>query len=151
VIYILYISAFGIKCEIIYGSLEARMSKSKKVVVVDDDLKTTTLAEKVLTLSGFQVLSADDGKKGLELVKKEKPDLLICDLLLPGIHGVELCRLVKQDPELDNVKVITMSAVYNESSYRLEMDCNADAFLEKPFGMEDLERLLKKVKLWDKE
>ena len=123
------------------------MRKNKKVVVIDDDSKTIMLVEKVLTLLGFQVRSADEGKKGLEMVKNEKPDLLICDLLLPGLHGAELCRSVKQNPELDNVKVIIMSAVYNESSYKREMDCKADAFINKPFSVEDLENLVKKVGL----
>jgi two-component system alkaline phosphatase synthesis response regulator PhoP len=124
------------------------MSKNKKVVVIDDDLKTIMLVEKVLELLGFQVLSADEGKKGLEMVKKEKPDLLICDLLLPGMHGSELCKSVKQDPELDNVKVVIISAVYNESSYKREMDCKADAFIKKPFGVEDLESLMRRLGLW---
>lgn len=121
------------------------MSKSKKAVVVDDDKKTIMLVEDILIPLGFQVFCAEEGKEAMELVKKEKPDIFICDLLLPVIHGVELCNMVKQDPALDNVKVIAISAVYNESYYKRALDCKADTFIEKPFSVEDFGQLVKEV------
>ncbi len=121
------------------------MSGSKKAVVVDDDKKIIMLVDAILSPLGYEVVTALEGKKALELVKKEKPELFICDLLLPGIHGVELCNMIKQDPELENVKIIAISAVYRESNYKLALDCRADAFIEKPFGMDDLEHLITEI------
>jgi len=121
------------------------MIENKSVVVVDDDQKTIIMVGEILSLMGFRIFAADDGKKALNAVKKEKPDLFVCDLLLPGIHGAELCNLIRQDPELDNVKIIAMSAVYNERDYKLAMNFKADAFIGKPFGIDEFERLVKKV------
>ncbi|MCU0290030.1 MAG: response regulator [Acidobacteria bacterium] len=121
------------------------MSKNKKAVVVDDDLKTVILIEDILTRLSFQVFNAEEGKKALELVKKEIPDLLVCDLLLPGIHGLELCNTIKKDPTLTSVKIIVISAVYKESNYKLVLDCKAEAFIKKPFTVDDFEKLVEKV------
>lgn len=125
--------------------LEVDMNENKSVVVVDDDQKIIIMVGEILSPMGFRIFAAGDGKKALEAVKKEKPDLFVCDLLLPGIHGAELCYLIRQDPELDNVKIIAMSAVYNERDYKLAMNCRADAFIGKPFGIDEFERLVKEV------
>lgn len=127
------------------GGEESKMNEKKKAVVVDDDLKTVLLVEEILKRLGFQVSSAEEGKKALELVKKEKPAIFICDLLLPGIHGIELCNMIKTDPTLENVKIIVISAVYKEANYKLALDCNADAFVKKPFNVDDFEKLVRRV------
>lgn len=109
-----------------------------KAVIVDDDPKVILVVEKALTQLGFQVFYAYEGKKALELVKSEKPDLLIADILIPGIDGVALCGMVKNDPELDDIKVILITGVYKSPSFRAELDSNADAFIEKPINIEKL-------------
>lgn len=121
------------------------MSDSKSAVVVDDDQKIIIMTGEILSRMGFRIFSAGDGKKGLELIKEVKPDLIICDLLLPGIHGAELCNLIRQDMSLDNTKIIAISAVYNESDYKLVMNCKAEAFIEKPFDIDDFETLVNEV------
>lgn len=121
------------------------MSKIKKAVVVDDDLTTVKLVEEVLKELGFEVFTAEEGKKALELVREKKPDLLIIDLLLPGIHGLKVCNLIKEDSELGNIKIIAMSGVYKESRYRLEFGGDADEFMKKPFSVQDLELIVKKT------
>lgn len=112
---------------------------SKKIVVIDDDRITLTMLEMVFSRLGFQVFSAQDGAEGYELVQKEKPDILISDMLLPKIHGTELCKKIKETPELKQTKVILMTAVYKGPSFRFEArDCGADDFIEKPLDMKDL-------------
>lgn len=114
----------------------------QKVVVVDDDAKVVMLIEEVLTQSGLQVLSAPEGKAALELVKKEKPVLLISDILQPGLDGIGLCQTIKQDPQLENTKVILMSGVYKQASFKLEMACQPDAFIDKPLEVIKLKELV---------
>jgi two-component system alkaline phosphatase synthesis response regulator PhoP len=121
------------------------MSNSKSAVIVDDDQKIIIMTGETLSRMGFRIFSAGDGKKGLKLIKEVKPDLVICDLLLPGIHGAELCNLIRQDMSLDKTKIIAISAVYNESDYKLVMNCKADAFIEKPFDIDDFEHLVNEV------
>jgi DNA-binding response OmpR family regulator len=125
---------------------EDRMNRLKKVVVVDDDLKVTTLVEKALTQKGFQVFTATEGKKALELVENEKPDLLITDILQPGHDGVSLCNLIKQDISLCHIKVIIISGVYNETNFKLLSNCSPDGFIEKPIDVKRLaDMILEKI------
>lgn len=122
------------------------MIESKKVVVVDDDLKVTMMMERWLIKRGFRVFGANEGKKALELLKNEKPDVLVTDILQPGLDGVSLCDLVKNDPMFGDTKVIIISGVYNEASFRTQMDCRPDGFIEKPVDMNNLmELIVKKI------
>ena len=114
-------------------------SMNKKIVVVDDDPKVILVVEKALIQLDFEVFSTGDGNKALELVKKNKPAVLVSDILIPGIDGAALCGLVKNDPEFANTKVILITGVYKDPSFRAELDSSADDFLEKPI---DIERLV---------
>jgi len=122
------------------------MIENRKVVVVDDDAKVIMLVEKVLTQLGFRVFSASEGKKALELVKQEKPVLLISDVLQPGIDGIKLCQGIKEDPQLEAIKVILMSGVYKQASLKREITgCTPDAYLEKPLEVQQLKDLVEKI------
>ena len=120
-----------------------------KIVIIDDDRVTLTMLEMILSRNGYQVLSAQDGEAGLELVSKEKPDAVISDMLLPKIHGLELCSQIKQDPQLKDIKVILMTAVYKGAAFQFEAkDSGADHFIEKPINtnalLERLDQLIKR-------
>ena len=115
-----------------------------KILLVDDDRVTLTMLEMILSRHGYMVLSARDGEEGLALLNKEKPDVLISDMLIPKIHGLELCKKVKQDPQLKNISVILMTAVYKGAAFQFEAkECGADHFVEKPI---DTKGLLDKLK-----
>jgi sigma-B regulation protein RsbU (phosphoserine phosphatase) len=116
------------------------------VVVVDDDAKVIILVEKVLTRLGYRVLTTDNGKRALDWVKNERPVLLISDILQPGIDGVGLCQSIKGDPQLQDIKVILMSGVYKQTSFKREMMGIApDGFIEKPLEVQQLENLVEKT------
>lgn len=118
------------------------MSKGK-ILLVDDDRVTLTMLEMVLSRHGYHVLSAKDGQQGFDLLNEEKPDALISDMLIPKIHGLDLCKKIKQDPQLKTIKVILMTAVYKGASFHFEAkDCGADHFIEKPI---DTKGLLEKL------
>jgi DNA-binding response OmpR family regulator len=110
-----------------------------KIVLVDDDKVTLRFLEHLLVDNLFTILTAQDGEAALELVKREKPSILISDLVLPKIDGVELCKRIKQDPDLKRTKVILMSAVYREAALRsVARDCGADGFVGKPIRSTEL-------------
>ncbi len=110
-----------------------------KIVVADDDRVTLQLLYHVLVDNSFYVYSAQDGQAALDLVKNFLPDILISDLVLPKLDGMELCKKVKQDPDLSGTKVIMMTAVYKGSAFRpLTRDCGADAYIEKPINATSL-------------
>jgi len=71
-----------------------------KIVVIDDDRITLTYTIMTLKREGYEVHRATDGESGLGLVRQLKPDLIICDWMMPGTTGIQVCRTVKQDPEL---------------------------------------------------
>ena len=94
---------------------------SKKVVIVDDDRVTLSILEKALTEAGLEVLTAEDGMKGLDLIQTTNPAVAIVDMLIPKLHGVELCQRVKQNDLLASTKIILMSAVYQYQSFRRDI------------------------------
>lgn len=117
-----------------------------KIAIVDDDRVTLAVIEKALILDGFWVYSAKDGEEGLELVKQEKPDILISDMLMPKIHGVDLCKKVKESHELQHTRVILMSAVYKKIAYKdLIRESGADDFIEKPVDLNTLKGKINKL------
>lgn len=113
---------------------------------MDDDRVTVTMLEMILSRHKYQVLSARDGSRGFELTKEERPDVVISDMLLPKIHGLELCKMIKQEPDLNQTKVILMTAVYKGTAFKFEArECGADFFVEKPIDTNELLALLDKM------
>lgn len=106
-----------------------------KILIVEDDKSTMTLIQHFLRDSGHEIVACRNGEEGLKLVRETTPDLAMIDGLIPGIHGFELCRAIKDDPALPKKpKVILMSSVYRKMKYRSEAaEYKADAFLVKPF------------------
>ncbi len=115
----------------------------RKILIIDDDRVTLTMLEMILSRHKYQVLSAQDGSQGLELIKEERPDAVISDMLIPKTHGLELCKMIKQDPDLAQTKVILMTAVYKGTTFKFEAkECGADFFIEKPINTNELLALL---------
>ena len=111
----------------------------RKIVLVDDDKVTLRYIEHFLVGNLFSVQTALDGETALELVKREKPSILVSDLVLPKLDGVELCKRVKENPDLKQTKVILMSAAYMGATLRsVARDCGADAYVSKPIRSTDL-------------
>lgn len=111
-------------------------SAPKKIVIVEDDRVTLTMLETVLKKQGFQVSTAQDGAAGLALVQLQKPDIVITDMLIPKIHGIDLCQEIRADEELKSTKVILMTAVYKGLHFKQDVDeAGADYCIEKPLDM----------------
>jgi DNA-binding response OmpR family regulator len=111
----------------------------RKILIVDDDRVTVTMLEMILSRQKYQVISAQDGSQGFELTKEQRPDAVISDMLLPKTHGLELCKMIKQNPELNQTKVILMTAVYKGTTFKFQAkECGADFFIEKPINTNEL-------------
>jgi len=119
---------------------------NQKIVIIDDDRITLEILKKHLSQSDFQVFYAQDGQSGWDLVRAEKPDIVITDLLLPKIHGMDLCRKIKEDNDLKGTKVILMTATYKAPAFRLEIaKSGAEEFIEKPLCTSDLMKKIYKL------
>ncbi len=109
----------------------------KKIVIVDDDPEMRDLIAEILR-PHFAIATAEDGVFGLEAVRRERPDLVILDLLMPRMHGFEVCQRIRQDPDLKGTKVlISTSKSYSHDS-ETARTAGADSYIVKPFAIADL-------------
>ncbi len=107
----------------------------KKVLVVDDDAKTVELVKLYLNRDGYRVLTAYDGNEALEIARKSQPDLIVLDLMLPGISGLDICRILRQESE---VPIIMLTALTTDDDRLKGLDLGADDYVTKPFSPREL-------------
>ncbi|HAM51302.1 MAG TPA: DNA-binding response regulator [Nitrospiraceae bacterium] len=110
----------------------------KKILVVDDEPDIVELASYNLTKEGFDVSSALDGEEALHKIRAGNFDLVILDLMLPGIQGMEICRLLRNDPRTQNLPVIMLTAKGEEIDRILGLEIGADDYMTKPFSPREL-------------
>ncbi|MGB2600261.1 MAG: response regulator [Candidatus Omnitrophota bacterium] len=115
---------------------------AKRILVVDDEPLVVKLLATRLEASNYEVISAYDGREGLEKARDEKPDLVIVDLRLPGINGYEICSQLKNDDAFAGIPVIVITGSTDKKDRELAEDASADAYIIKPF---DREVLLSKI------
>ncbi len=109
---------------------------SRSAVVIDDDIRIGELVRLLVEKCGFQVDLERDGNSGLQRVRSRKPDLVITDMLLPGLHGLDICKAIRSDTQLRHVKIIAMTAVFRSRQFQLDArGVRFDALLEKPFDI----------------
>jgi two-component system alkaline phosphatase synthesis response regulator PhoP len=109
-----------------------------KILVVDDEKNIIQLVRFNLEREGYQVLIATDGVSGLELARGEAPDLIVLDVMLPGMNGLEVCRELHQDPATKNIPIIMLSARAEELDRVLGLEMGADDYVTKPFSPREL-------------
>lgn len=112
--------------------------ESKKILVVDDETDIAELVSYNLKKEGFQTDLAHDGEEALRKVKNNKYDLLILDLMLPGIQGLELCRLIRNNPKSSGIPIIMLTAKSEELDKILGLEMGADDYITKPFSIREL-------------
>lgn len=127
---------------------------SKRVLVVDDDPDVRLFNATVVEESGYVPLEADNGEDGLRLIKDEKPDLVILDVLMPKQSGIRLYRELKTDPSLKNVQVVILSGIAKRTFLRSQKALTEfggdpvpepEIYLEKPVEHDELAAVLKKI------
>ncbi len=109
-----------------------------KIFVIEDEEDIREILEYSLTREGFSVTSAEDGLRGLSEVKKTMPDLILLDLMLPGMDGLEICRKLKQAEETSDIAIVMVTAKGEESDIVLGLGLGADDYIVKPFGTKEL-------------
>jgi phosphate regulon transcriptional regulator PhoB len=109
-----------------------------KILVVDDEPDIVELVTYNLKKEGFLVVSASDGEEALKLIKKNQYDLVILDLMLPGIQGVDLCRTIRSNPATERLPIIMLTAKSDESDRVLGLEMGADDYISKPFSVKEL-------------
>jgi phosphate regulon transcriptional regulator PhoB len=121
------------------------MAEPKRVLVVDDETDLVELVSYNLNKEGFIVDSASDGETALTKIRKGRYDLVILDLMLPGIQGFELCRILRNDPGTEALPVIMLTAKGEEVDRILGLEMGADDYITKPFSPRELVARVKAV------
>ncbi len=112
------------------------------ILVVDDDPEIVSLLSTRLGRRGYKISTASDGVKAIEIAKKELPDLVLLDVMMPGKSGWEVARVLKQDPVTQNVKIMMVSAIGEKTNELTAPIYGADAHIDKPFEFEKLEKMI---------
>lgn len=116
---------------------------SQKVLVVDDEQSIVTLLQYNLKQSGFEVVTAYDGEEGLEKIFSEKPDIVVLDLMLPKMDGVEVCKSVRN--EKNQVPILMLTAKDDEFDKVLGLELGADDYMTKPFSPREVIARIKAI------
>jgi len=116
---------------------------SKKILIVDDEEDLVESVRFPLEMEGFHVLVSYDGEDALNLARKENPDLILLDLMLPRLDGYKVCQLLKSDDRHKHIPILMLTAKSQAKDMALGMETGANAYITKPFDIRDL---LKKVK-----
>ena len=108
------------------------MSNQYKILLVDDEQDILEFLSYNLKKEGFELLTANDGNKGLALAKKHKPDLVILDVMMPGMDGIEVCEKIRELDELDDVLILFLTARAEDYSELAGFSAGADDYITKP-------------------
>lgn len=113
-------------------------STKKTILIIEDEKDIAELLAFNLENDEFNTLLANNGESGIKIARKRKPDLIILDLMLPGIHGLDVCRIIKGDPELKNIFIVMLTALGQEESIVKGLEVGADDYITKPFSFKIL-------------
>jgi two-component system alkaline phosphatase synthesis response regulator PhoP len=108
---------------------------AQKILVIDDEPKIVEICQDYLKADGYDVISAVDGPNGLAAIRTEKPDLIVLDLMLPGMNGLDLCKQLRRE---SNVPVIMLTARVDEADKLAGLELGADDYITKPFSPREL-------------
>ena len=125
---------------------------SNKILVIEDNAEVRENIQEILELSNYEVVTAENGKRGVEKAKSENPDLIICDIMMPELDGYGVLYMLGKDTETAGIPFIFLTAKTEKSDFRKGMNLGADDYLTKPFEEMDLlntiERRLNKSKMF---
>lgn len=107
------------------------MSKDARILIVDDDMTLRELYEERMKQEGYVILSASDGEEALEKAVKEKPDLILLDIMMPKINGIDVMKMLREKEETDKIPIIILTALVQEIGKVKEMMKPGDGYLVK--------------------
>lgn len=122
---------------------------NKKIALIEDNHEMRENIQEILELANYKVYSAENGKKGVELIKSEKPDLILCDIMMPELDGYGVLYMVSKNPETASIPFIFLTAKSEKDDFRKGMNMGADDYLTKPFEdtelLDAIEKRLKRI------
>ena len=119
--------------------------KAYTILIIEDEPDISDLIEYNLTQSGYSILVSDNGEKGIEITRKHLPDLILLDLMLPGINGIDVCSILKNDKHTSDILIIMLTALGQEEDIVNGLESGADDYVTKPFSFPVLEARIQSV------
>lgn len=116
-----------------------------KILIVDDDVTITELMKALMVMEGHQPTTVNDSTKALEVANSVQPDLITLDLMMPGLTGFDLCKLIHEDPKFADIPIMIVSARDDHESKEKAKELGAKDYLTKPFGVDDLIQKVKEL------
>jgi DNA-binding response OmpR family regulator len=107
---------------------------TQKIIIVDDEPNIAIPLEFLMQHNGYDVLVAQSGEETVELISKNIPDLILLDVMLPGINGFQVCEIIRLNPEWKKIKVIFLTAHHSELEITKGLKLGADDYITKPFS-----------------
>ena len=111
---------------------------AQKILVIEDEPDIRKLVQYNLVQDNFKVLEAEDGEQALKILKRDKPNLVILDLMLPGLSGLEICRALREHPETARLPILMLTARAGEADKVIGLEMGADDYLAKPFSPREM-------------
>src|SRR5574339_869965 len=111
----------------------------KSVLVIEDNKDIRENTAEILDLAGYKTFTAENGKKGVDVAMKEKPDVIVCDIMMPELDGYGVLHLLRKNEETQNIPFIFLTAKTERGDFRKGMEMGADDYITKPF--DDIELL----------
>jgi DNA-binding response OmpR family regulator len=115
------------------------------ILIVEDDPDIRELLRFNLEKAGYTIFLAEDGEKALTLARRHTPQIILLDLMLPGVDGLEVCRILKRDPDLQRIPIIMVTAKGEEMDRVVGLELGADDYLVKPFSIRELTLRIRKL------
>lgn len=114
------------------------MAVNEKILVIEDEPDIAKLVSYNLAQERFRVVTADDGEQALRIIEREKPDLVVLDLMLPGLSGIELCKILRGRADTSKLPILMLTAKAGEADRVLGLELGADDYLAKPFSPREM-------------
>lgn len=114
----------------------------KRVLIAEDDSSIVLSLEFLFTEAGYEVMTAADGARALELAAERRPHLIVLDIMLPLVNGFEVCRTIRADAALRDIRVLILTARGREREVARGLALGANAYLTKPFATRDLMKIV---------
>jgi CheY-like chemotaxis protein len=116
--------------------------KNKNILVVEDNELNMKLMRTILSIADYQVIEAFDAETGIRLARKQKPFLILMDIQLPGINGLEATRIIKTDSKLKDIPVLAITGFAMQGDREKALESGCDDYITKPFNFEDLLKII---------
>jgi phosphate regulon transcriptional regulator PhoB len=113
-------------------------ANAQKILVVEDEPDISKLVSYNLAQERFKVLTAEDGEQALKVIQRERPNLVVLDLMLPGLSGMELCKILRDRPETAKLPILMLTAKAGEADRIVGLEMGADDYLAKPFSPREM-------------